>query len=198
MLSENFRKRDHIADSPEQAVHKLKQGNETYINSETNNADISGQLRKNTAKDGQKPYAVIVSCSDSRVAPEYIFSAGIGDLFVIRTAGNIVHGYALGSIEFGVKYLGAKIIVILGHSQCGAVSAAMSGEQFEGQIASVIDEIRFGIGGTTDVVEAERRNIAYACRKIAKSAIVTELLALNQIAMLQAKYDLYTGKVEFF
>jgi len=181
----------------EQALQKLKQGNAAYLNSKKNDADISVSLRKHTSQNGQKPYAVIVSCSDSRVPPEHVFMAGIGELFVIRTAGHVISDFDLGSIEYGVKHLGAKIIVVLGHSGCGAVAAALVG-QAEGYIQNILDEIKPVIRGVADAAEAEKLNVAHSYRQILKSAIVKELLDQNIISIKQAKYELETGEVIFF
>ena len=189
-------KNDIPVHSPEQALQKLKRGNEIYINSIKNNADISKRLRDDTAKNGQRPYAVIVTCSDSRVPPEHIFSAGIGDLFVIRAAGNVVDNFALGSIEYGVKHLVAKAIVIMGHDQCGAVSAAIAGH-IEGHITDIVKEIQSGIAGAENAAEAERFNITHSHRKITKSAIVRELIESGKITAVEAKYNMHTGKVDF-
>ncbi|MDR0324419.1 MAG: hypothetical protein LBI12_08255, partial [Treponema sp.] len=188
--------KESVINTPEQAIQRLKQGNKTFINGIKNNADISIHLRESTAKYGQKPYAVILTCSDSRVPAELIFSAGIGELFVIRTAGNVVDEFDLGSIEIGVKLLGAKVVVIMGHHQCGAVVAALEGNT-DGHIASIVNEIRSGLGNTTDAEKAENLNITHSYNKIMKSTIVTELIKLKEIAVLQAKYNIKTGKVDF-
>lgn len=104
-----------------------------------------------TSKNGQKPYAVIVSCSDSRVIPECIFSAGIGDLFVIRVAGNVIDKYQLGSIEYAAEHLCCKLVVVLGHTQCGAVGAAKG--KCGGFVGFITDEIRRAVGTETDAVK---------------------------------------------
>ena len=192
-----LQKNEIAVNSPEQALTLLKQGNDNYINSKMNKTDISRVRREDTSINGQKPYAVIVTCSDSRVPPEHIFSAGIGDLFVIRSAGNVIDDFGLGSIEYGVKHLGAKVIVVLGHNQCGAVSAALAGH-IEGYITSIVNEIKPGIEGATDTIEAERLNIEHSFRKIHESEIIMELLELNEIAIFQAIYNLQTGKADFF
>ncbi|MBQ5564430.1 MAG: carbonic anhydrase, partial [Clostridia bacterium] len=109
----------------EMALAKLKQGNEIYLKGE-NNGDISLLKRQDTFQNGQHPYAIIISCSDSRVIPESIFNAGIGDLFVIRVAGNVMDDHQLGSVEYAAHHLGVKLIVVLGHNHCGAVDAAVN------------------------------------------------------------------------
>ena len=188
---------EHELSTPEQVIQKLIQGNKEYMESERNIANIPMKRRVDTAINGQTPYAVIITCSDSRVPPEHIFSAGIGDLFIIRTAGNVVDNFALGSIEYGIAHLGAKVIMIMGHDQCGAVSAALAGH-IEGHITNIVDEIKSGIAGAVNTVEAERLNIAHTYNKIIESAIVKELLDLNEITVLQAKYELQTGNVTIF
>lgn len=110
------------------ALERLKEGNKIYINSEKGAGDVSPQKRLFTSKNGQNPYAVIVSCSDSRVIPECIFSAGIGDLFVIRVAGNVIDNHQLGSIEYAVGHLGCNLVVVLGYTMCGAVGAAATSD----------------------------------------------------------------------
>ncbi|MCL2088852.1 MAG: carbonic anhydrase [Oscillospiraceae bacterium] len=186
---------DDKASTPEQVIAKLVRGNEQYQKAIKNNADISNERIKDTADNGQSPYAVIVTCSDSRVPPEHIFLAGIGDLFVIRTAGNVVGDFELGSIEYGVKHLGAKVVVVLGHTKCGAVSAAMGGHA-EGYIESIVDEIKPCIQGAADATQAEKLNIAHSYDKILTSEIVSELSGSGEIAVIQAVYDIATGKVE--
>lgn len=108
------------------ALERLKAGNQIYLNAKKGSGDVSPARRLSTSEEGQKPYAVIVSCSDSRVIPEYIFSAGIGELFVVRVAGNVIEGYQLGSIEYAVEHLGCRLVIVLGHTRCGAVSAGLS------------------------------------------------------------------------
>jgi carbonic anhydrase len=181
--------------TPEQAVLRLVKGNEEYINSKNNNAGVSKSLREDD-KGGQKPFAVILTCSDSSVPVEYIFSAGIGELFVVMTAGNVVNDFELGTVEFGIKQLGAKVVVVMGHRQCGAVAAALEGNA-EGYIADIVDEIRSGIGKEKKAEKAENLNIINSYNKILKSTIVTEMLRAKEIDVLQAKYDTQTGKVEF-
>ena len=185
---------------PEQALEMLKQGNNHYLNSKNNNADISKERREHIAENGQNPYAVIVTCSDSRVVPEHIFSAGIGDLFIIRTAGNVVANIERGSIEYAVTELGAKLIVVMGHSKCGAVSAAMNSESGDigGYIAVLINEIKPAITNAANITEAERLNITNTRSEIMKSEIVSALVKSEEVVLIEAKYDIETGKAEFF
>ena len=109
-------------------LEKLKRGNEIYIKSRKSEGDVSPELRRKTAEEGQHPYAIVIACSDSREIPEAIFSAGIGELFVIRVAGNVLDNHQLGSIEYAVGHLDANVIVVLGHTRCGAVKATIKGD----------------------------------------------------------------------
>ena len=146
------------------ALERLKQGNKVYFNSVRGVGDISPEKRTYTAKNGQKPYAVVVSCSDSRVIPESIFSAGIGDLFVIRVAGNVVGDFEFGSIEYAVQHLGCKLVLVLGHTRCGAVGAAL--EANCGHIKCITDEIKRAIGNERDTDKASVLNVKQSVSKI--------------------------------
>ena len=108
-----------------ETIKKLLEGNQKYLTSEKGAGDISPRIRLKTAGEGQNPYAIIITCSDSRVIPEAIFQCGIGDLFVIRLAGNVIDNHQLGSIEYAADHLGTKLIMVLGHTHCGAVDAAI-------------------------------------------------------------------------
>lgn len=172
------------------ALERLKAGNLIYLDSKTGTGDVSAQKRLSTSKDGQKPYAVIVTCSDSRVIPEYIFSAGIGELFVIRVAGNVIDNHQLGSIEYAAEHLGCKLVVVLGHTQCGAVGAAV--KQNTGYVKFITDEISRAICGETDAVKASVLNIKQSVRKIKELLKETEGLQI-----CGALYRTDSGKVDF-
>lgn len=171
------------------ALERLKKGNALYINSVKFSGDISPEIRRHTAEHGQKPYAVIVSCADSRVIPECIFSAGIGELFVIRVAGNVVDNIQLGSIEYAVEHLGCKLVVVLGHTGCGAVGAAL--KQNGGYVKFITDEIRRSLGVETDGVKASILNVKQSVSKI-ENAIKAEGLTVSG-----ALYHTESGIVDF-
>ncbi|MBC3796291.1 carbonic anhydrase [Acetobacterium tundrae] len=181
----------------ETVIETLKKGNENFTKLEKNHGDISSFVRTTTSRDGQKPDAVIVTCSDSRVPPEHIFSAGIGELFVIRTAGNVIGDFELGSIEYAVGHLGVRVVIVLGHNHCGAVSAAMFGHG-EGHIQSIIDEIKPALKEEADVSICERLNIENSRNRILSSKLVNELVEAESVKVFGAKYDISTGKVDFF
>lgn len=176
--------------SAEAALKKLKEGNSVYINSETGTGDVSPAIRLSTSRDGQKPYAVIVTCSDSRVIPEYIFSAGIGELFVVRVAGNVIDNHQLGSIEYAVEHLGCKLVVVLGHTLCGAVGAAS--KQNGGYVGYITEEIRRAIGVETDGVKASILNAKHSVLKIEKLLEKTDGLLITP-----AIYRTESGIVDF-
>ena len=130
----------HITISPKDALEKLKEGNKRYITAEFNTSDVSQLKRVDALDNGQAPYAIIITCSDSRVIPENIFMTGIGELFVIRIAGNVIDEHQLGSIEYAASHLGAPLIVVMGHTHCGAVDAAINHDP-EGYIKFITDKI---------------------------------------------------------
>jgi len=183
--------------TPKEAIERLVQGNKNYVANQHNSSDLSDSRRKDTAHNGQFPYAIIVSCSDSRVPPEHIFSAGIGDLFVVRTAGNVVSEFDLASIEYGAKHLGAKVIVVMGHNLCGAIKAAMA-NHIEGHITSLMNEIKPCISRASNQEEAEKLNIINSYNKILKSDLIKGMIEQGKLEIIQTKYDLHSGVVEFF
>lgn len=176
--------------SAEAALKRLKKGNEIYLNSKTGAGDISSEIRLSTSVNGQKPYAVIVTCSDSRVIPEYIFSAGIGELFVVRVAGNVIDNHQLGSIEYAAEHLGCKLVVVLGHTLCGAVGAAS--KQNGGYVSTICEEIRRAVGIETDAVKASVLNAKHSALKIEKLLNKTDGLLIAP-----AIYRTESGIVDF-
>ena len=172
------------------ALARLKEGNKVYVNSVTGVGDISLERREYTCRHGQRPYAVIVSCSDSRVIPEAIFSAGIGDLFVIRVAGNVIDNSQLGSIEYAVEHLGCRLVVVLGHSGCGAVGAALN--ENGGYVKIITDEIKRAIGHETDELKASILNVKQSVEKIEKL-----LNESDGFVVTGALYHTESGVVDF-
>ncbi|MBK5245148.1 MAG: carbonic anhydrase [Eubacteriaceae bacterium] len=180
----------------EESLLALIKGNKAYIEAKKNGA-ISKTIQPVAAQDGQKPYAVIVTCSDSRVPAEYIFSADIGELFVIRTAGHVIGDFELGSIEYGVQYLGASIVFVLGHNHCGAVQAAM-GSHGKGCVQKILDEIIPVIVGEEDVEKCEKLNIDNSVRRIMGSNMIKNLVDQGKVKIISGKYDIESGVVEFY
>lgn len=174
------------------AYRLLLHGNARYLLSESNDGDISESRRSITAEKGQYPYAIVVTCSDSRVVPEIIFSAGIGDLFVIRTAGNTIDGSSLGSIEYAIAHLGVRLVVVMGHTHCGAITAAVKGIH-ERHISNITDTIKVAIGDEKDIDEACISNIHHSLK-----IIEDDLPDRHDVRYIGAVYDIEDGSVEFF
>ena len=172
------------------ALRRLQDGNNRYINSTAASGDVSPERRLYTFQNGQKPYAVIVGCSDSRVIPESIFSAGIGDLFVIRVAGNVIDNYQLGSIEYAVDHLGCKLVLVLGHTGCGAVGAALG--ETDGYVKTITDEIKCAILGEHDADKASVLNVNNSVAKIIKC------ITREDVIVKGALYHTESGVVDFF
>lgn len=183
--------------SASEALEKLKKGNETYLKANTNMGDISQKIRFHTYLHGQAPYAIIVTCSDSRVIPESIFSAGIGELFVIRVAGNVIDDHQLGSIEYAAGHLGSNLIVVLGHSHCGAVDAAMNSDP-EGYIKFITDEIKLAIGDEKDEEMACCLNVKHSMNVIEQSLDIKHIEQEQGLKVIGALYHIENGRVEFF
>lgn len=180
-----------------EALERLKKGNESYLTTETNGGNISKAIREFTAVNGQKPYAVIVTCSDSRVIPESIFNAGIGELFVIRVAGNVIDNHQLGSIEYAADHLNCKLIVVLGHNHCGAVHAAMSHDS-DGHIKYITDEILRAIGDEKNEFQACCMNVKHSVEMIENNFDIQALERERGVKVCGAIYNIENGKVDFF
>ena len=179
--------------SAAESLEKLKEGNVQYLDAASNPGDISALIRKKTCEEGQFPYAVVITCSDSRVIPESIFSAGIGELFVIRVAGNVMDHHQLGSVEYAVDHLGSKLVVVLGHSHCGAVGAAM-GSDPSGYVKYITDEIRKAIGDEKDELRASCLNVEQSVSVIRNSL---QYQGESDVQVCGAVYHIDSGRVEF-
>lgn len=184
------------------ALNRLMDGNQRFVNSSTVCHEDWSAKRQAQVK-GQSPFAVIVTCSDSRVPPEIIFDQVLGDLFVIRVAGNVVDDFAIGSIEYGVAVLGADLILVLGHSNCGAVDGALKGLKFDNHIQEVLNAIQPAIetvkGASENTLEmAIKANIRHVEVKLKSSKpVLAKLLGQGKLTILGGYYDLATGKVDF-
>ena len=183
----------------EEAMKLLEDGNARFLNdkSELRNIDSA---RRNELKDGQSPYAVIVSCSDSRVTPTTIFNAGLGEIFDIRIAGNVVDDDALGSIEYGAEHLHSPLIVVIGHESCGAVTATynsvVKGEKATGHIEDIVEKIEPNVNSNGTIDDAIRANIDSVVKQISEDEIIKNLISEGKVKVVGAYYDL-NGKVTF-
>lgn len=181
--------------SAKEALKKLKEGNELYVSTDLFQADVSSRVLEHFAKNGQEPYAIIISCSDSRVIPERIFHSAIGDLFTIRVAGNVIDDHQLGSIEYAAGHLGTKLVVVLGHTQCGAVHAAINHDP-NGFIKYITDEIKQAIGKEKDDFKAAVLNVEQSIRLI-ESSLEIQKDESEGLCVVGAIYRIEDGTVEF-
>ena len=176
----------------ENVLQSLKEGNERFISGNLLPKDTYAEDRK-VLCESQHPFAVVLCCSDSRVAPEIIFDQKLGDLFVIRNAGNVVDKHVLGSIEYAVEHLGTSLVVVMGHSCCGAVTATRLGETLPDNILSIARRIRPSIN-TSDGIDDNARSHAKRMAKLIQGDPVVHHLHAQVTA---AFYDIQSGKVEW-
>jgi carbonic anhydrase len=185
--------------TPDAAVRKLEEGNKRFILDQSAPRPTFKALREFTAK-GQKPFAAILTCADSRVGPETVFNQQIGDLFVCRVAGNISTEENVGSIEYAVEHLGVGLIVIMGHTECGAVKAALSKQKIEGPLGKLIDQVQVGEvpADKSALSVAVRNNVEAGITRLRKtSPTLNEIARQGRIVIVGAVYSLETGQVEW-
>ncbi len=186
--------------NPQQALEQLIQGNQRFVDLKTKHPNL-GKERRQLLKGVHKPFAVIVSCSDSRVPPEIIFDQGLGDLFVVRSAGNTVDKLGLGSIEYAVAVLEAPLVLVMGHEKCGAVSAALSGKPLPGHIQDVGKSIiLLGTGKSCTMDDkldcAIIGNVEAVVEQVKNSQpILAPMVKDGKVKIVGAYYDFETGKV---
>lgn len=194
--------------TPDQALKVLKDGNANYLN-EAPARSAQGRDRRIEIALGQTPFCVLVSCSDSRVSPEILFGRGLGELFIVRNAGNTVDTTALGSIEYAVAQLGVPLILVMGHSRCGAVQAAVSvvedNATFPGAIGQMVEPIIPAVltakSRPGDLVEnAVRANVDRTVARLrsASEPLLTDPQKVGKLRVVGAAYSLDTGNVDFF
>ena len=184
----------------ENHLNRLKTGNTNFI-SDTPNNDFRDSSRRMEVIDGQNPFAVILTCSDSRVVPELIFDTGIGELFVIRIAGNIANPSSIASIEYAVAHLDVKLIVVLGHQNCGAVTAAFAGGDNGKNIDHLFDFIQPAITASdskkVDDISHVHANLTSE-KLIKDSSIISKAIDDSALKIIPAYYNLESGQVDFF
>lgn len=176
-------------------VDRLCAGNRHYLAGEAS-GDVSAAVRLHTAENGQHPFAIVITCSDSRVIPEFIFGAGIGELFTIRVAGNVLDRHQLGSIEYAAAHLHCPLILVLGHTGCGAVTAALSGGG-EGYIQYITDEILLAVGEERDPDTACRMNVLHAVETIRQAFAEHPEIPSAGLEIRGAVYDIRSGAVNW-
>jgi carbonic anhydrase len=183
----------------EEALTRLKTGNRRFVSVAASTGKPTAARRAETAQE-QHPFALIVGCADSRTPPELIFDQNLGDLFVVRTAGNLVDEYALGSIEYAVDHLGVRLIVVLGHERCGAVGAALAANSAPGHINALVRDIQPAVQAaksrTGDVLaNTVKENATQVAGKIRKEANFGKVS--SEIRVTTGYYDLDTGDIEW-
>jgi carbonic anhydrase len=187
---------------PEAAVARLAEGNHRFVAGTSTHPDQNAERRRETA-EGQHPFAIVLTCADSRLSPEIIFDQGIGDLFVVRNAGNLADDHVLGSIEYAVEHLHAPLVVVLGHTKCGAISAAVGGGEAPGHIKSIVEDLADAVSMAKKkpgdpVDHAVRIHAKLTAAAIASSApILAEAVKAGHVQVVAARYDITTGTVEF-
>lgn len=180
--------------APEQALQELLDGNKRFVENKRKNPNQTMTRIQEVAK-GQKPFASILSCSDSRVPAEIIFDQGFGDLFVVRNAGNIATPEEIGSLEFGTLVLKTKVLMVIGHKNCGAVQATIDGKAVPGQIASIIDVIKPAIKPNQSLEESVISNVKLVITRLEASPVISELIKDKKLTVAGAYYDLDTGRI---
>ena len=194
--------------TPLMALELLQEGNKRFVNNLKVNRNLLQQA--NETSDGQHPFAVILSCIDSRTSAELIFDQGLGDVFSVRIAGNIINEDILGSMEFGCKVAGSKIIVVLGHTKCGAVKGACDHVEM-GNLTALLSKIRPAVDDEETITQNRNSNNAEFVEKVAvinvkrtvksilqRSPILKEMIEKGEIGIVGGTHDITTGQVSFF
>lgn len=194
--------------TPADALHLLKEGNFRFLNNMRYNRDFLERV--NETKDGQTPFAAILSCMDSRAPAEIVFDQGLGDIFSIRIAGNVVTKGILGSLEYATAVAGSKLIVVLGHTNCGAIKGACDDVQM-GNLTSLLAQIRPAVEMETTVAQERNSQNADFVEKVTHlnihnsalqilegSTVISDLVKSGKVALVPAIYDVKNGKVRFF
>lgn len=189
-------------------ISKLKQGNERFFSGQSEYPNLGQDRRNETSTNGQNPFVTVITCSDSRVPVENIFDAGIGDVFVIRVAGNVVNADEAGSIEYGVDHLHTPVFIVLGHTHCGAVTAVVKDVEVHGNIPKLIENIHPAVQKAREkhgeefneelLLEAIKSNVWHSIEDLfAISEISKQLVQEGNLKIVGALYHIEDGKVEW-
>lgn len=194
--------------TPDEATTRLKDGNGRFVAGESTHTRINSARLLETTSGGQHPFATIIACSDSRVPVETVFDQGVGDLFVVRVAGNVCDTDEVGSIEYGVDHLATPVFVVLGHRNCGAVTAVVTGAELHGSIPALVDNIipaahrakskGAGMEHNDLIALAVKENVWQSIDDLFKrSPVSRERVKNGKLKVIGAIYDIETGKVEW-
>ena len=185
----------------DEALAYLKEGNARFVNDDTEIINVSS-TKRDELEEGQAPYAIVISCSDSRVTPSHVFNAGLGELFEIRVAGNVLDDYAMGSVEYGIEHLGCPLLVVMGHENCGAVTAAYeayeSHNEVEGNIGDLVEAIMPSVEAVqgSSIEDASHANVKNTIKQLKQEQIVAHAIKEGKLKIVGAYYDL-DGTVTF-
>ena len=184
--------------TPEQALQALSEGNARFMSGDLKSFDEDLSILKQKTVDKQEPFAAVLSCADSRVPVEFVFDQSIGHVFVTRVAGNIATAEQIASLEYGVAVLGCKAIIVMGHSDCGAVKASISAKEVPGQISALYPYLRPAVDvAGTDVAAVTRANVVNQVKILSEaSPVFSSYIAKKNLAIVGGVYDLGSGKVE--
>ena len=182
----------------EDAFARLKAGNERFVEDKLD-GKLQDSARRQELTSGQKPYAIILSCADSRVVPELAFDTGLGELFVNRVAGNVANMASIASTEYAVAHLGVNLVVVLGHENCGAVTAAVEGGSYSYNIDQLLAHIASAISTceVTDINAVVKENARRAAEELESQSQIIREAAQDKLKILPAYYCLHSGRVEF-
>lgn len=189
--------------SGDAALAQLKEGNQRFVAGAATHPQQSVARRTEVAA-GQHPVAVVITCADSRLSPEIIFDQGLGTLFVIRNAGNLLDDHVLGSVEYAVEHLGVPLVVVLGHTKCGAVKAAVEGKPLPGHLPSLVTSLAAAVSmAKLKPGDAVDHAVRINARQEAESLnhcepIISELVRAGRVKIAAGRYDLESGVVEFY
>lgn len=188
--------------TPDVSLNRLIEGNKRFVTGTPNRSSLNAQQWADLAK-AQHPFAVILTCADSRLSPEIIFDQGLGELFVLRNAGNLSDDHVLGSMEYAIEHLHVPLIVVLGHTKCGAVTAAVDGGEAPGHIKSIVESLNGAVSMAKKkpgdpVDNAVRISAKLTTASIAQTEpIISEAVKTGKVKVVAARYDIATGTVEF-
>ncbi len=183
-----------------QIIDRLKEGNARFVEDKLD-GKLQDSARREELTSGQSPHTIVLSCADSRVVPELAFDAGLGELFVVRVAGNVANSSSIGSIEYAVAHCGSQVIVVLGHQSCGAVTAAINGGDNGYNINHLLSHITPALsacGSGAEVIDVVKKNAQLTTEELSKrSKIIGDAVSSGKVKIVPAYYNLDSGKVEF-
>ena len=184
----------------EEVFEKLKQGNDNFV-ADKLDGKLQDSTRRTTLTSGQEPHTIVLSCADSRVVPELAFDTGLGELFVIRVAGNVANISSVASIEYAVANLGTQVIVVMGHESCGAVTAAVAGGDNGPNINTLLGYMQPSIescGSGAPINDVVKKNAQMVSEELMeKSSIISDAVNAGKLKIASAYYHLHSGRVEF-